>query len=179
LVAASAVVALFTLASALYTAACADATVPAGDVVLLELPVPVELVPAEPDPVEPPPADGAVVVVVGGGVTVGAVVVLGVVVVAVWVVCGAGVVVVVVVVCVFGVAAVVLVAVGTVLAADTNSVVPEPDLVSRLAVVVDVELVSAVLSWSCAAVRFCSAWSSESCAEVESSVASSWPLVTC
>jgi hypothetical protein len=75
-----------------------------------------------------------------------------------------------------GVVDVVVVVVGVPLARDTNSVVPEPELLSRLAVVmvelVDVEFASAVLSWSWAAVRFCSAWSSASCAEVESSVAS-------
>jgi hypothetical protein len=68
--------------------------------------------------------------------------------------------------------------------------VPEPALVLRLALVavalvVDVELVveaalvSAVLNWSSAAVRFWSAWSRASCAEVGSRVARSCPLVTC
>jgi hypothetical protein len=179
LVAASAVLALLTLAWALYTAACAEAMVPAGEVVLVELPPPVEPLPVEPDPAEPPPADGAVPDVLGavvaGVVAVGAVVVCLVVVVVVWVVLG---------VVVVGVVGFVVVVVGTVLVLDTNWAVPEPELVSRLAVVVvelvvDVALASAVLSWSSAAVRFCSAWLSESCAEVESSVASSWPLVTC
>jgi hypothetical protein len=169
LVAASAVWALLTLASALYTAACAEAIDPAGE---FELLVPVEPLPVdpplvEPDPAEPPPPDGAVADVLGAVVVVGAVVVDLVVVVVVWVVVGF-----------------VVVVVGTVLVSDTNSVVPEPELVSRLAVVavelvVDVALASAVLSWSSAEVRFCSDWSSESCAEVESSVASSWPFVTC
>ena len=66
--------------------------------------------------------------------------------------------------------------VGTVRVSDTNSVVPAfPLRLAAVAVelVVDVEVDWAVLSWSSAAVRFCSAWSSESCAEVESSVASS------
>jgi hypothetical protein len=173
LVAASALLALLTLASALYTTACAEATVPAGDVVPDELPVPVE-----PVPVEPPPADGAVADVLGaavaGVVAVGAVVVDLVVVVVVWgVVVDGGV----VVVWLVGVAAAVVVfavvVVGTVLVADTNSVVPEPEPVSRLVVVVDVELASAVVSWSSAAVRFFFAWSSESWAEPESRVASS------
>jgi hypothetical protein len=153
--------AVLTLASALYTAACAEAMDPAGLVVLLELPLPLE-----PEPVEPPPPDGAAADVVGALVAVGAVVAGLVVVVVVWVV------------------GFVVVVLGTVLVLETNSVAPEPELVLRLAVVVaelvvDVELACAVLSWSSAAVRFCSAWLSDSCAEVESSVASSWPLVTC
>jgi hypothetical protein len=147
---------------------------PAGEVV-----VPVPLDPgADPEPVEPPPADGAAAVcgVVAGEVAVGAVVV-GV---ELWVI---EVVVVLVGVVVVGVV-VVRVVVGLLLVADTNSVVPDPELVSRLAVdvvelVAVVEADSAVLSWSSAETRFCSAWSSESCAEVESSVARSWPLVTC
>jgi hypothetical protein len=73
---------------------------------------------------------------------------------------------------------VVVVAVGFAVVADTNSVVPEPAAVSRLVLVED-ELACAAVNCCCAAVRLWSAWSSESCAEVESSVASSWPLVTC
>jgi hypothetical protein len=190
LVAASAVLAVLTLASAPYTAACAEATLPAGDVVLLELPAPLVPLPAEPeppepDPPEPPPPDGAAGELLGAVVVVVGAAVAGFVVVVVWVlgfarwvaglVCVVGFV---------GLVDVVVVAVGVVLARDTNSVVPEPELLFRLAVVavelaVDAALVSAVLSWSWAAVRACSAWSNESCAEVESSVAISWPLVTC
>jgi hypothetical protein len=97
---------------------------------------------------------------------------------------GLGVVVVVVVGFMLVVDGFVLVVVGVLLVSDTNSVGPEPELVSRLVVVavelvVDVEPDSTVATWSSAAVRFCSAWSSVSCAAVESSVASSWPLVTC
>jgi hypothetical protein len=85
-VAESAVLALLTLASALYTAACAEATLPAEDVVLLELPAPLVPLPAEPeppepDPPEPPPPDGAAAellgaVVAGGALVVGFVVVV-------------------------------------------------------------------------------------------------------
>ena len=114
---------------------------------------------------ELPPADGEVADVLGAEVVGGAVVV-GLV---VWV---------------LGAVGLAVVVVGTLFVADTNSVVPEFEFVLRLAVVVvelvvDVELASAVLSWSSADVSVCSAWSSESCWEVESSVASSWPLVTC
>jgi hypothetical protein len=180
LVAASAVFAVLTLASALYTAACAEATLPAGDAVPPELPEPVEPLAVEPlapdpdpDPVEPLPADGVCVDELGVVVAVGAVVVCLVVEVVVWGV---------VVVLVVGVVCVVVVVVGAVLVSDTNTVVPELEPVLRLAVavVVDVEAaVCAALSWSSAAVRSCSAWSTASWAEVESSVASSWPLVTC
>jgi hypothetical protein len=178
LVFASAVLAVLTLAWALYTAACAEAIVAAGEVELVELPEPVEpppLEPLAPEPLaaEPPPAGDAVAELLGV-VAAGAVVVGLVVVVVVWE---------------LGVVVVVGVdfeaaALGTVVVLDTNWAVPVPELVLRLAVVVvelvvDVELASAVLSWSWAAVRLCSAWLSESCAPVESSVASSWPLVTC
>jgi hypothetical protein len=154
LVAASAELAFLTLASALYTAACAVARVAAVEVVLVV-------------PVEEPPTDGAVVDVLGAVVAVG---VAGCVVV-VW-----GVVVVVVA---WGVVVVVVAwVVDLVAVADTNTVVPEPEPVSRLAVVavelvVDVAFACAVLSWAWAAVRFCSAWASASCADVASSSASS------
>jgi hypothetical protein len=191
LVADSAVWAFFTLASAPYTDACAEATVAAG---LVELPV--EPLPPEPDPVEPPPPDDDVPEVVAAGavvvfLVVVVVLVAGVVVVVVGVGVAAFVVVVVVVdgnvVVVVSTAAVVL---GALLVSDTNWVVLGPALVLRLAVVavalavdvepvVDAAVVSAVLSWSSAAVRFCSAWSRASCAEVGSRVARSWPLVTC
>jgi hypothetical protein len=78
LVAASAVSALLTLASALYTAACAEAIVPAGEVGLLELPEPLEPVPLDPVPSAPDrvePLLGEVVDVLGAVVAVGAVVV--------------------------------------------------------------------------------------------------------
>jgi hypothetical protein len=116
--------------------------------VLDPLPPPLDPLVPEPDAVEPPPADGDVADVLGAVVVaVGAVVGEGL-----WVVVG-------------GVAVVevfVAVVLGALLLADTNSVVPEPEPVSRLAVVavelvVDVEPDSAVLSWSSAAVRFCSA----------------------
>jgi hypothetical protein len=165
LVLARAVLAVLTLASALYTAACADAIVAAG---LVEVAEPDDPVPDAPEPVEPPPPDGAAADVVGALIVVGATVVdLVVVVGAVAVVVG-----------------LVVVVLGTVLVFDTNSVVPAPEPVLRLAVVVvelvvEVELACAVLSWSSAETRLCSAWLSESCAEVESSVPRSWPLVTC
>jgi hypothetical protein len=172
---ARAVLAVLTLAWALYTAACAEAIVAAGDVELVELPEPVDPPPVEPlvpEPLaaEPPPAGDAVAELLGV-VAAGAVVVGLVVVVVVW---ELGVVVVDFVGAVLG----------TVVVLDTNWAVPPPEVVLRLAVVVvelvvDVELASAVLSWSWAETRFCSAWFSESCAAVESSVASSWPLVTC
>jgi hypothetical protein len=72
----------------------------------------------------------------------------------------------------------VLVALGVVVTEDTNSVVPELAVVFRLAVLED-ELACAAVSCSCAEVRLCCAWSSESWAEVEFSVASSWPFLTC
>jgi hypothetical protein len=78
LVAASAVSALLTLASALYTAACAEAIAPAGEVGLLELPEPLEPVPLDPVPSAPDrvePLLGEVVDVLGAVVAVGAVVV--------------------------------------------------------------------------------------------------------
>jgi hypothetical protein len=68
-VSANVVSALLTVASAPYTAACADAIVPAGEVVLDELPAPVELVPVGPEPAEPPPADETAGDVLGGVVT--------------------------------------------------------------------------------------------------------------
>jgi hypothetical protein len=115
LVLASAVLALRTFPSALYTAACADATLPA-DEVALELLVPdppeLELVPEPPPPpAEPVVGDAAVVVgVVVVGAFAGVVVVGGLVVVVVGVV--------------------VVGAAGVVVVAETNSVVPEPTLVS-------------------------------------------------
>jgi hypothetical protein len=154
LVLASAVFAELTLACALYTAAWAEATLPAEEVVLPVLPdplpleplppepVPLEPPPVPPEPPDPPPADGAAAGCVGvaGEVAVGAGVGAGVGVV------DAGVVVVGVVVVFF---------VGVVLVADTNSVVPvaEPELGLKLAVDV-VEDDSALLSCSSAAVRF-------------------------
>jgi hypothetical protein len=142
----SAVLALLTLASALYTAAWAEATVPAGEVELLpaDEPLPDELLPDEPLPDEPLPDAPEL----GGVVVFGAVVVCFGAVVVVVVVFGGGVVVVVVVVWV----------VGFVTVSDTNCVVPVTEAVFRLAVVVlEAALVSAVVRLSCAAVRFCSA----------------------
>jgi hypothetical protein len=68
---------------------------------------------------------------------------------------------------------------------ETYSVVP--GLVVKLAVVPlapapdagEAVPVSTAVSWSSAAVRFFSAWSSESWATVGSSAASSWPWLTC
>jgi hypothetical protein len=134
LVLASAVWALFTLASALYTAAWADATLPAEGPAL-------ELLPAAdpPDPADPEEAPG-VAVAPGAGVAVGVVVdglvVVGLVAVVV------GVVVLVEVVVVAGADAV----------ADTNWVVPEPEFVSKLVAVV-AELDCAAVSCCWAAVR--------------------------
>jgi hypothetical protein len=129
---ASAVLALFTFASALYTAACADATLPADEVPLELLePEPPDAEPA-PDPPEEPEG-----LVVGDVAVVVDVVVAGCLVVVV-----VGVVVVVAVVWV----------VGVVVVAETNSVVPEPAVVSRLVLVED-ELACAEVSCSCAAVR--------------------------
>jgi hypothetical protein len=141
----SAVLALSTLASALYTAACAEATVPAGEVELLpaDEPLPAEAL----DAPAPPPAlvDVLEVVVLGAVVELGAVEVCFGVVVVVVVFGGEVVVVVVVVVWV----------VGFVVVSETNSVVPVADPVSRLAAVVfEAPLVSAVLRLSSAAVRF-------------------------
>ena len=164
---ASAVFALCTLCSALSTAACAVGTLPAEDV---EAPEPAAAEPPPPAPAEPPPAAPAepappavpdaagladvaalVVVCVGPG--------LGVV--------GVGVVPVVldevvVVVAGEGVVPVLDVVVGVVLDAlegaavtsETNSVVSAPEGWSEAFVV---ELLSAEDSWSCAAVRVCSA----------------------
>jgi hypothetical protein len=188
LVADRAVCAFFTLASAPYTDACAEATVAAGFVELA-----VEPLPLEPDPVEPPPPDDDVPeLVAAGAVVVFFIVVVVLVAGVVVVVVGGGVAAFVVVVVVAGLVVVVstvVVVLGTLLVSDTNWVVLGPVLVLRLAVVavalvdvepvVDAAVVSAVLSWSSAAVRFCSAWSRASCAEVGSRVARSWPLVTC
>jgi hypothetical protein len=117
LVLASAVWALLTLAWALYTAACAEASVAAGLVELLELLEPL-------DPLElgaePEPAEGVVPDVLGA-VVVGAAV-AGLVVVVV----GAGVVVV----------GLVVVVVGPVVVLETNCAVPAVGVVLRLAVVV-------------------------------------------
>jgi hypothetical protein len=77
-----------------------------------------------------------------------------------------------------GVVVVVVVEVVGVDAVAATLVVPEAALVSTL-VLADDDPSCAVVSCSCAAVRLCSAWSSESCAEVESSLASSWPFLTC
>ena len=159
-VCASAILALATLSSALYTDAWADAMLDADDVVL------VEAAPLEPEgaPLEPPDAAGVVVLgVVVVGVVVG-VVVVGVVV----VVLGVGVVVVVLgvvvvgVVVVEGVVGVVEGVVGEVevevvevvavlavvsvnlVVSDTNSV--EPELVFSRLVLVDDELLFALLS---------------------------------
>jgi hypothetical protein len=126
--------------------------------VLVELPEPLEPLLPEPDPVELAPAD-----CVGAGV-------LGAVVAFVVVVLGL----LVLVVVDFGVVVVFL--------TEANSIVGEGEPALRLAVVeleLDAAFVCAVLNWSSAAVRFCSAWLSDSWAEVESSVASSWPLLTC
>ena len=153
--------ALSTLALALSTDACAEAIVAAGSVELLDpdAPEPVEPDPAEPPPAEPPPPDREVVDELGVVVVAGAVVVVGLVsVVVVWVVVDGVVWVVLgVVVPVVGVVVVVVVCgvvvVGTALSSDTNSVVLEAGLVSRLVVTV-LESDSALLSWSSAAVRF-------------------------
>jgi hypothetical protein len=169
-VCASAILALATLSSALYTDAWADAMLDADDVVLVEAaPLEPEGAPLEPEaPLEPPDAavgaDGVVVLgVVVVGVVVG-VVVVGVVV----VVLGVGVVVVVLgvvvvgVVVVEGVVGVVEGVVGEVevevvevvavlavvsvnlVVSDTNSV--EPELVFSRLVLVDDELLFALLS---------------------------------
>jgi hypothetical protein len=135
LVLASAVWALFTLASALYTAACADATLPAEGAAL-------EVLPAAdpPDPEDPEEAPGVAVApgaVVAVGVVVGGLVVLGLVAVVV------------------GVAVlveVVVVVAGADVVADTNWVVPEPGLGSKLVAVVE-ELDCAAVSCCWAAVR--------------------------
>lgn len=173
-VCASAILALATLSSALYTDARADAMLDADDVVVVAAPLEPEAAPPEPDaPAEPPDAavgaDGVVVlgvvvagVVVGvlGVVVVGVVVVLlGVVVVAVvGVVLGVVVVGVVVVVVVVGVVvlegvvgevevevvAVLAVVPVSLVVSDTNSV--EPELAFSRLVLVDDELLSALLS---------------------------------
>lgn len=64
------------------------------------------------------------------------------------------------------------------LPADEVDDPPLPDPLPLDVVVVD-ELLSAELSWSSAAVRFCSAWSRASWAVLEFSVASNCPLLTC
>ena len=168
-VCASAILALATLSSALYTDAWADAMLDADDVVVEAAPLEPEGAPLEPEaPLEPPDAavgaDGVVVLgVVVVGVVVG-VVVVGVVV----VVLGVGVVVVVLgvvvvgVVVVEGVVGVVEGVVGEVevevvevvavlavvsvnlVVSDTNSV--EPELVFSRLVLVDDELLFALLS---------------------------------
>ena len=160
-VCASAILALATLSSALYTDAWADAMLDADDVVLVEAaPLEPEGAPLEPEaPLEPPDAavgaDGVVVlgvVVVGvvvGVVVVGVVVVvLGVVVVGVVVVEGVvgvveGVVGEVEVEVVEVVAVLAVVSVNLVVS-DTNSV--EPELVFSRLVLVDDELLFALLS---------------------------------
>jgi hypothetical protein len=169
-VCASAILALATLSSALYTDAWADAMLDADDVVLVEAaPLEPEGAPLEPEaPLEPPDAavgaDGVVVLgVVVVGVVVG-VVVVGVVV----VVLGVGVVVVVLGVVVVGVVvvegvvgevegvvgevevevvevvAVLAVVSVNLVVSDTNSV--EPELVFSRLVLVDDELLFALLS---------------------------------
>jgi hypothetical protein len=121
--------------------------------------------------------------VVAGAVVVGVVVVVGGVVVVVVVVVGVVVVVVVGVVVVVVGAGVFLL--GLLVVYDTNSLDDESP-VRLVVVVVELELLdededpfSAAVSWSSADVRFFSAWSRLSRAEVGSSVASSWPFVTC
>jgi hypothetical protein len=131
---ASAVLALSTLAWALSTAAWAEAIVAAGSVAPLDPDVPE---PVEPDP---PEADAAELAVPVDADLPGAVVGAGAAVV------GAAVVVVAArVVCVAVEAGVVTVVVGAALSSDANSVVPEPELVSRPVVTV-VESDSALLS---------------------------------
>jgi hypothetical protein len=209
LVSARAVLAFCTLASAPSTAACADGTLPADEADAPEPEPPAEPPeppaeppepPAEPPALEPAPvALGELVVVwldvagrvgaAGAGVVDGVVGVDDFVVVVdvvddVPVVVGGGVALVPVLeVVVVGVVGEV---VPRLVVSETNSVVPA--LVWSDALVVDVvvegvvavdELLSAELSWSSAAVRFCSAWSTASWAELESSVASSCPLFTC
>ena len=160
-VCASAILALATLSSALYTDAWADAMLDADDVVVEAAPLEPEGAPLEPEPpLEPPDAavgaDGVGVlgvvvvgVVVGGVVVVGVVVVvLGVVVVGVVVVEGVvgvveGVVGEVEVEVVEVVAVLAVVSVNLVVS-DTNSV--EPELVFSRLVLVDDELLFALLS---------------------------------
>ena len=156
-VCASAILALATLSSALYTDAWADAMLDADDVVLVEAaPLEPEGPPLEPEaPLEPPDAAGVVVLgVVVVGVVVGVlvvgvvVVVLGVVVVGVVVVEGVvgeveGVVGEVEVEVVEVVAVLAVVSVNLVVS-DTNSV--EPELVFSRLVLVDDELLFALLS---------------------------------
>jgi hypothetical protein len=199
LVFASAVSAFRTLAWAPYTAACAEAMLAGEGVVVVVVLVavwipPLALLPAARAVLEP-----SVRVVLGrdgvpvGGLVVG-VVVLGLVRVGV-----VGPVLVEVVEVVVGVVVVSLVVpvcgVSETYSADPETgvklalVAPEPVLVAlesdpvpEVAPAPDAEPAvpfSTAVSWSSAAVRFFSAWSSESCATVGSSEASSWPSLTC
>ncbi|HEX3835127.1 MAG TPA: hypothetical protein VHW04_24310 [Solirubrobacteraceae bacterium] len=162
---ASAVFALWTLCSALSTAACAVGMLPADEVEPPEA-EPLAAEPPPPAPAEPPPLDEPVlaelpepVVCVGAGlgaVGVGlrVVVVLGVVALdEVVVVLGVGAVLGPVLDVVVG--AVLVVLEGAVVTSETNLVVPAPEGWSDAFVVE--ELPSAEASWSWAAVRVCSA----------------------
>jgi hypothetical protein len=158
---ASAAFALWTLCSALSTAACAVGTLPAEDVEAPEPAAPPAapppLAPAEPPPPAVPDAAGlaalaALVVCVGPGLRVVGVDVLLVVVLDEVVVVVAGEVVVPVLDVVVGVVLDVLE--GAIETSETNSLLPTPAGWSDAFVV---ELLSAEDSWSCAAVRVCSA----------------------